>query len=39
VGIWQQFGSTKLTFLEHLLIGADSAAFPNQLLNDEGKNR
>ena len=39
VGIWTEFGSTRLTFLEYLLIGVASTAFPKILLNTEGKNR
>lgn len=37
-GIWAQFGATRLTFLEYLMIGVASAAFPG-LLNFEGRNR
>ena len=39
IGIWEDFGSTNLTFLEYLLIGVASDLFPNDLLNDEGVNR
>jgi hypothetical protein len=39
VGIWEDFGPTNLTFLEYLMIGVASSAFPNQLLNREGQNR
>jgi hypothetical protein len=39
VGIWSEFGPTRLTFLEYLLIGVASAAFPKILLNREGQNR
>jgi len=39
VGIWKEFGPTKLTFLEYLLIGVTSSLFPNDLLNAEGVNR
>ena len=39
VGIWKEFGSTRLTFLEYLLIGVASSAFPSTLLNVEGQNR
>ena len=39
VGIWREFGPTKLTFLEYLLIGVTSSLFPNDLLNTEGVNR
>ena len=38
-GIWKEFGSTRLTFLEYLMIGVASSAFPNLLLNREGQNR
>lgn len=39
VGIWEEFGPTRLTFLEYLLIGVASAVFPGTLLNREGQNR
>ena len=39
VGIWKEYGATKLTFLEYLLIGVASSAFPDVLLNVEGQNR
>jgi hypothetical protein len=39
VGIWPDFGATRLTFLEYLLIGVASSAFPDDLLNREGQNR
>jgi hypothetical protein len=39
VGIWQDFGQTRLTFLEYLLIGVASSAFPSLLLNREGQSR
>lgn len=39
VGIWDEFGPTRLTFLEYLLIGVASAVFPGTLLNREGQNR
>jgi hypothetical protein len=39
VGIWNEFGPTKLTFLEYLMIGVASSAFPDSLLNIEGRNR
>ncbi|MED4781014.1 hypothetical protein [Brevibacillus choshinensis] len=39
VGVWKEFGSTSLTFLEYLLIGLASDVFPNTLLNAEGVNR
>lgn len=37
--IWHEFGSTKLTFEEYLLIGIASDLFPMDLLNNEGRNR
>lgn len=37
--IWSEMNPTRLTFLEYLLIGVASAAFPNTLLNNEGHNR
>jgi len=39
VGIWEDFGPTRLTFLEYLLIGVASAVFPETLLNREGQSR
>jgi len=39
VGIWEDFGPTRLTFLEYLLIGIASSAYPDSLLNREGQNR
>jgi len=39
IGIWEDFGSTSLTFLEYLLIGIASDLFPEHLLNEEGVNR
>jgi hypothetical protein len=39
VGVWQEFGPTRLSFLEYLLIGLASALFPRELLNREGHNR
>ena len=39
VGIWEDFGQTRLTFLEYLLIGVASSVFPKDLLNIEGQNR
>ena len=39
VGIWKGFGETRLTFLEYLMIGVASSAFPHHLLNREGKSR
>ncbi len=38
-GIWCDFGETRLTFLEYLLIGVASSAFPKLLLNREGQSR
>jgi hypothetical protein len=39
VGIWTEFGPTRLSFLEYLLIGIASAIFPRELLNREGHSR
>ena len=39
IGVWKEFGSTRLTFLEYLLIGVASSVFPDLLLNREGQNR
>lgn len=39
LGIWRDFGATRLTFLEYLMIGVASAAFPMTLLNREGHSR
>ncbi len=39
IGIWNDFGKTRLTFLEYLMIGVASSAFPKLLLNREGQNR
>jgi hypothetical protein len=39
IGIWEDFGPTRLTFLEYLMIGVASSAFPESLLNIEGRNR
>jgi hypothetical protein len=39
VGPWKEFGSTRLSFLEYLLIGLASALFPSKILNREGNNR
>ena len=39
LGPWLEFGPTKLTFLEYLLIGLASSAFGDVLLNREGRNR
>ena len=36
---WIEFGNTHLTFVEYLLIGLCSSAFPEILLNREGQNR
>lgn len=38
-GPWADFGPTRLTFLEYLLIGLASSAFGDVLLNREGRNR
>ena len=38
-GIWPEFGPTRLTFLEYLLIGVASSLFPETLLNREGHSR
>ena len=38
VGIWTEFGPTRLSFLEYLLIGIASSIFP-ELLNREGQSR
>jgi hypothetical protein len=38
-GPWEEFGPTRLTFLEYLLIGLAGAAFGGLVLNQEGKNR
>lgn len=38
-GIWENFGKTRLTFLEYLMIGVASSAFPTLLLNREGQSR
>jgi hypothetical protein len=37
--IWREFGSTRLTFEEYLLIGVASDLFPDDVLNREGRNR
>jgi hypothetical protein len=39
VGIWMEFGATRLSFLEYLLIGIASSIFPRELLNREGHSR
>ena len=39
LGPWVEFGPTRLTFLEYLLIGVASSAFGDVLLNREGRNR
>jgi hypothetical protein len=39
LGPWIEFGPTRLTFLEYLLIGVASSAFGDVLLNREGRNR
>ena len=38
-GIWTEFGPTRLSFLEYLMIGVASSAFPDKLLNREGRHR
>jgi hypothetical protein len=38
-GIWQEFGSCPLAFMEYLLIGVAALLFPADLLNEEGVNR
>ena len=38
-GPWEEFGPTNLTFLEYLLIGIASSAYPETVLNKEGQNR
>ena len=37
--IWREFGSTRLTFEEYLLIGVASDLYPDHVLNREGRNR
>ena len=39
IGVWKEFGPTRLSFLEYLLIGLASALFPGEILNREGHNR
>jgi hypothetical protein len=39
VGIWKEYGPTRLSFLEYLLIGVASSVFTGTLLNREGQNR
>ena len=39
IGVWPEFGATRLNFLEYLLIGLASSLFPNTLLNREGHSR
>ena len=39
VGVWPQFGPTRLSFQEYLLIGLCSSLFGSRLLNAEGQNR
>ena len=39
VGMWEEFGATRLTFQEYLMSGVASSAFPEALLNREGHNR
>jgi hypothetical protein len=37
--IWREFGPTRLTFEEYLLIGVASDLFPDHVLNREGRNQ
>ena len=37
--VWRDYGTTKLSFEEYLLIGVASDVFPNHLLNREGRTR
>lgn len=37
--VWSNYGPTKLAFEEYLLIGIASDLFPDDLLNNEGRNR
>ena len=39
IGLWKDFGSTTLTFLEYQLIGVSTAVYPDSVLNKEGQNR
>jgi hypothetical protein len=39
VGVLEELGPTKLTFLEYQIIGVASSAFGESLLNREGQNR
>jgi hypothetical protein len=39
LGIWTEFGPTRFSFLEYLLIGIASSIFPRELLNREGHSR
>jgi len=39
IGVWKEFGQTRLSFLEYLLIGLASSLFPGEILNREGHNR
>ena len=39
IGIWPEFAPTRLSFVENLMIGVASAAFPDTLLNREGHSR
>jgi hypothetical protein len=39
IGVWKEFGPTRLSFVEYLLIGLASALFPGEVLNREGHNR
>ncbi len=38
-GIWPEFGSCTLAFMEYLLIGVAALLFPADLLNEEGVSR
>lgn len=38
-GIWPEFGSCPLAFMEYLLIGVAALLFSADLLNEEGVNR
>jgi len=39
VGIWTEFGPSRLSFLEYMLIGVASSLFPQEFLNRKGHNR
>src|SRR5258707_10345778 len=38
IGVWKEFGPTRLSFLEYLLIGLANVLFPGKILNREGHN-